>query len=362
MKHIGNKLAGLAVLASSLTNSRGGQLMNEYGQIQASSKRDAMAQIAEILAAQASGTQIVTASEAVKQEAAAKNRKEVLAAMIADKTGETTRKVGEQIAGTVNMNLDRMGFARNLMKYQPLEQGQRPEVYVQQKNVTAVLMSGPTQAQLQIVRDPVIFPKEVDITGRLVIEGRIINTSREDVLQRKFNEALEQIIVQEDIMFKTGLDTLIDATGQSSIHAGPGLTVGVFESGIELVRGFNMPLASILFASNMFSNFITNREFEDMIEPVSRLEILRTGTIGTWYGATVMTDGVREPTQKVLNAGEIYFFSSPEYVGEYTDRGGVQSTPLTVAETGVNGAGWHLVEYMSQALPNHRAVARTRLV
>lgn len=359
---IGKKVAGQTVVASQLLNSRGGRVMNDKGEIEASTTMDALRQMSEILSAMSNGTQIVTASEADKMEADKKKRQEVLSAMIADKSGETARAVGQEIAGTINTNLNRMGFMRQLMEYQELTQGQRPEVYVQDKNVTAAIMTGPTQAQLQTVKDPIVFPPEVDITGRLMIEGRVINVSREDILQRKYTEGLEQVLVQEDRMFKTGVDALVEATGQYSLHAGASVTPSMFESGMEMIMGYNMPPGAILFASSMFSNFITSRDFEGLIEPVSRLEILRTGRLGTIFGWAVMSDGTRERSQKVLDAGDIYYFSTPEFVGEYTDRGGVQSLPLTAAETGINGAGWHLNEYMSQVVANHRAVARTRLV
>lgn len=360
MKTLGKKVG--TVVSSALINSRGGRLMNDRGEIEASNRSDALQQIAEVLSALSNGTQVVTASEAEAIEAGRAKRKEVLAAMMADAKGDTLRAVGTEIAGTINTSLNRMGFARQLMTYQPLEQGQRAEVYVQEKNVTCAIMTGPTQAQLQIVRDPVIFPQEVDLTGRIFIEGKVLNTSREDILQRKYNEGLEQMLVLEDRMFKTAVDSLTAATGQQSLHVGTNVTPGMFESGMEMVIGYNMPPGAILFASSLFTNFITNREFETLLEPVSRLEILRTGRLGTLFGWSVMTDGTRERSQKVLDKGDIYYFSTPEFVGEYTDRGGVQSNPIGTGETGVNGAGWHLVEYMSQAAPNHRAVARTRMV
>lgn len=361
MKTLGKKLSESTVLSSDLLNSRGGRVMNDKGEISASSKHDMMQQMSEIMAALARGEKVMTVEEASAEEQKRKKRREVLSAVIADRDGPTAKKVGQEMAGVINQNLSRMGFARNIMRYETLEAGQRPEVYVQTKNVTAAVMTGPTQAQLQVVRDNTIFPPEVDITARLIVEGRVMNVSREDILQRKFDEGLEQVLVQEDKMFKVGVDTLTSAMNQVSTHVGLTVSPAVFEAGMSMILDWNMPMGSILFASNLWSNFITNRDFEDLIDPVTRLEILRTGRIGTWYGFAVMTDGVREPTQKVLDNGDIYFFSTPEYVGEYTDRGGVMSTPLGVAETGVNGAGWHLAEYWSQALPNHRAVARTRL-
>lgn len=346
------------VLASTVS-FRGARVFNDAGELNAASKSDALAMIAQVAAQLSAGDNIVTESEAETAATTRAERREVLAAIINDKTGETARTVGAEMAGTINESINREGLMRQLCQYAELEQGERPEVYVQQKEVVAAVMTGPTQAQLQVVRDNVIFPQEVDITERLIIEQRQINSTREDLLQRKYNEGLEAVMVGEDRMFKKACDALISKMGQQSLHAGANITTGAIESGISMITGFNLPLQAILFASNLWANMATNRDFENLIDPVSRLEIIRTGKIGQLWGADVLTDGVREPNLKVLDSNEIYYFASPEYLGEYTDRGGVQSVPLGPEHTGINGAGWHIAESLSLAIVNHRAVAKT---
>lgn len=349
------------VLASDVTH-KGAKVFTDSGEINASSKRDAIAVLSSVIEQISSGTQIMTSEEATlheKQVTARRARREALAAVISDQTGETARQIGLELAGTINESVQRQGFARQLLQYSELNQGERPEIYVQDKNVIASILTGPTQARLQVVRDNLVMPPEVDLTARLVVEGRQINTSREDLLQRKFDEGLEAILVGEDRMFKSGADALVENNGMKTIHAGSGVTTGVLESGISMITGYNLPLAGIMFSANLWANVSTSKEFENLFDPVTRLEIIRTGRVGTLYGASVMTDGTREPRLRVLSGNEIYYFSMPEFLGEYTDRGGVQSMPLTAAETGVNGAGWHLVEYFSMALVNFRAVAKT---
>jgi hypothetical protein len=39
----------------------------------------------------------------------------------------------------------------------------------------------------------------------------------------------------------------------------------------------------------------------------------------------------------------------------------VQSKPLTVAETSINGLGWHLVEPLGMGVYGERGIARIRL-
>lgn len=355
-----NKLG--KVLASTVKH-RGAQLFNDKGEMNAASKKDALAMLATAAQALSSGADLVNDDDYQAHTAsAAKVREEhrqILSAMMADQTGEVKRRIGAEIAGTVNTTISRMGFMRQLLKYETLVQGQRPEITVQDKNTVAAVLTGPTQVQLQVVKDPFIVVPEVSISARPYIETRVLNTARNDVLQEKFDEALENILVQEDKLFKNSCDQLVTAMDQVTLHTGNGVTPAVVRAGLSGITDFNLTPTTVLFASNLFTNLITSREWENLIEPVTRLEILRTGRIGTLYGLNVMTDGVREKTQKVLNNNEIYFFGEPQFLGEYTDRGGVTSVPIGPAETGINGAGWHINEELSQAVVNHRAVHKT---
>ena len=351
-----------AVLASEL-KFRGANVFTGDGEINAGSRRDALKMLATAAAALASGQELVTETEATAKEQAAKevaHRREVLAALTngSAEAREAAVTVGLEMAGSINESVNRVGFTRAITRFQDLVQGQRPEIYIQDKDVIAAILSGPVQARLQVVRDNVLWPPEVDITTRLIIEARLVNNTRRDLLAEKYAEGVEHVLVTEDRMWKKGADTLIDANNQETTHTG-GLVPAVLGDGLAMITGYNLPIETMLFSSHLFAQLITSREFEDLIDGTTRLEILRTGQFGTLYGATLLTDGTREPRQKVLNKSDIYYVSSPEFVGEYSDRGGVQAQPLTAADTGINGVGWHIVEYFALGLVNFRAIAKT---
>lgn len=352
-------------LASDITH-RGSKAFNDNGELNAASTRDAM----RMLASLAEGGQIagaLTDKEATAEEARAKEvaavarRREAVQEAMADTSGETHRDLGVELAGTINESTTRLGIMRQVLKFQNLNQGERPEIDVQDKNVTVVVSSGATQVQTQIVRDNYVSPPEVDIQARPFIEKRAIDRTRTDLLQRKLAEAEEQILVGEDRLFKIGVDRMIAAHNREAVHIGSEMSPDALGTGIDLITGYNVPLDKILFAANLWTKMMYSREFENLIDPVTRLEILRTGRVGSINGAQLLTDAYREPNQKVLNPNETYYFSVEDFVGEYTDRGGVESTPIGVAETGVAGLGWHLVESLSLGLVNHRGVAKTTL-
>jgi len=356
---------GTNVTLASNVKHRGSKVFSDDGHLNASSNKDAMQILASVIEQISKGATILTDNEAqtaALTEAARQERKAVMAAIIQDPKGSTHKKTAMSLAGTISETAARIGIMRRICQEGMVEQGQRPEITIEHRDVTAVVMTGPTTARLQVVRSPYIQPPEVSLTARIYVETREINQTRDDILQRKYNEAVDSIIVQEDRMWKAGSDALIDANGQGSTHVGTGITRGMMESGMASVTDWGLPLANILFSSNLFTNLHVNQDFENLIDPVTRLELVRTGFVGTLFGAAVITDGVREPTQRVLGKGEIYFTSLPQYIGEYTDRGGVDAQPIGSAETGVNGAGFHLNEEMSLGLVNHRAISRTRLV
>ena len=334
----------------------------------AGSRKDLLKMIHAATQALASGTDLVTTDEATAKEHAAKdlqNRMEVLTALTvggvsAAEKMELASTVGMELAGTIMESVNRIGFVRAICKFQDLVQGQRPEIDVQEKNVTAAVLSGPVQARLQVVRDNVLMPPEVDITARLIIEARHVNTTRRDLLNQKYAEGVEHVLVNEDRSWKAMADKLIAANSMETTHVGS-LTSAVLGEGIALISGYNLPVEGALLSSNIYSQLITSKEFENLIEGSARLEIIKTGKIGVMYGMALMTDGTREPRQKVLDAGDIYYVSKPEFVGEYTDRGGVRAEPLTAADTGINGVGWHIVEFFSLGMPNFRAVGKTSI-
>lgn len=358
-KKLGN---GAPIIASSLMH-RGSSVFDGAGNIQAGNKADNLKMIAETLQTLASGQEIVTEEEAATLEEMEASRREATAAILQDPKGEVARELADEIAGTVNMTVGKISYLRQILGYQPLSQGEIPEVEITNRKAVAAIMQGPTQCRLQVLEDADrIFPPEVDIEARIYVTRRRIDTSRRDVLQSSYQDAVEAVTIKEDRFVKVMADALVDSQGMGGTHIGSQTTPAAVEALVGKIMSYGLPVATILLPAARTANIMFSREWEDILEGVTRLELIRTGQIGTFFGATMITDAIAEKTTKVIEANEMYAFSTPEYVGEYTDRGGVRSTPIGVAETGISGAGFHLEEALSAAMPNHRAVSRVRFV
>lgn len=365
MKTIGKNRA--PVLASSVNlggKYAGASVYNDAGEINAATKQDALSIIAASMNIKGGIQVLHTENELEALEAASKERQErmdAVAAAVADKTGIVAAELGAEIAATIYQNATKLGFMRNFLVRQEVTQGQLPRVTIDRRDVGYAELTGPTQAQLQICRDYWIILPEWDLTVRIEIEGKRLAQSAEDILQEKFNQGLEAVLIGEDRAWKVGADLVIDSDGSMASIAVGSVTPSILKTGFTNLTGNGMSVSNIIFAAPLLGDVALDTGFGVIIDPITRLEILKTGNFGVLYGAKVWTDAVRDPRQKVLASNEIYLMADPRYVGAYSDRGGTTSKPLSAAETSINGLGWHINELLGMGVYGERGIARIRL-
>lgn len=323
------------------------------GELNASSVQDLLRQQIKFLEF-AADQGIVTASQAEARETGAAARREALLAAFSSK--EAHAELGEVLAADLYLAANREGFARRFLARQELSQGQIAQVRVRNKNVVGVVASSPSKTQTQIMRDNVHYPTEFYITARPFVEKREIDQSTADVLEEKYIEALEGIMVAEDrVLYKMVKATVGSENNQLNIIGtlNP-LSLSVLRN---TVTKWNIPATSLLVANDLWNDITSDSGFQQIIDPVSKHELLLTGQLATLLGMVVYSDAYRHPQHKVLNAGDMIVFGSPENLGQYTDRGGVTSEPIDSAIEGIPGRGWMLQESLSMVVANARAVA-----
>lgn len=347
------------VVASELRFGNGGlagtreRAIASNGELNASSKADLLAQIANLMAV-ASNQGVITDETANTRQAVAAQRRDALIAAFSSKDAHA--ELGEVFAEELYLAANREGFARRFLARQQLSQGQIPQVRLRMKNVAGVISTSPSKTQTQIMRDNVHYPTEFYITARPFVEKREIDQSTADVLEEKYIEALEGIMVAEDrVLYKMVKDTIGLENNMTTM-------VGTLNpSNLSTMRNqvtrWNIPSANLLIANDLWSDIVADTGFQAIIDPVSKHELLLTGQLGTILGMTIFSDAYRHPQHKVLSAGDLIIFGSAENLGQYTDRGGVDSQPIDSAIEGVPGRGWMLQETLSMIIANARAVA-----
>lgn len=327
------------------------RLVGGNGEINASSKLDLLRQSQRLMAAASEG-KVVTADEArVREETKKTNRQLIQAAM---RDPNTHRIVGEKLADSVYMTANRKGIMRRFLNKIDLKQGDIPRFPVRRKNVSAVMLTSPTRLETQIVTDRWLTPPELQLGTRLFVPQNEINQSNSDVLEEKFVEGLEAIMVTEDRLYYNMLQSIVGIDNERQVITGS-LTPLALMSARQQVTRWGLSAMYCWMASDLFTDMVGDTSFVTAIDPVARHELVMTGQIATMFGMTLISEAYRHPEHKVLDEGEFVIVSDPEMHGAYSDRGGVDSQPIDTTTERVIGKGWLITESMSQAIANSRS-------
>lgn len=332
--------------------------VGQNGEVNASSVKDLLNVNQRLMQATSAG-EVVTASTAAQREQSAAVNKQLLTAAFEDKNAH--RVLGERIADNIYMTANRKGFARRFLNRVELKQGDIPRFPVRKKNVTALLVSGPTRVEPQIAVDKWLTPPELQIVSRIFVPQNEINQSNTDVLEEKYVEGLEGIMVTEDRMWYNAAKQTIGIDNQQSIISGT-LSPLSLMSVRQGVAQFGLKPLYCLMASDLFVDIVGDSSFIQAIEPVARHELVMTGELAILYGMTLLSEAYRHPEHKVLNQGEFIVVSDPAFHGAYSDRGGVDSQPTDGVSERMMGRGWLLSESISMVIANSRSVSIGRRI
>lgn len=333
-------------------------LVGRDGHINANDKKD-LARVVSALMEVAKTNDVLTEQAALEREEAKNTRKEMLVAAFTNK--DKLAELAEVMTDELYITANRDGFMRRFLTKQELSQGQIPQVKMRMKNVMATVATSASHVETQLVRDNTFYPPEFYLMARPFIEQREIDRSNTDVLEEKFIETLEAIMVGEDRVWKRLADQSVGLANSFTNIVGTvtPLALGQFRN---QVTQWNIPARYWLIANDIYNDIIGDAGFQQLIDQVSKHDLLLTGELGTILGMTIVSDGFRHDQHKVLNRGEMYVIGDSMYLGQYTDRGGLQSQPIDATHEKLPGRGWQCVETMSIVLSNARAIAKGRRI
>lgn len=339
----------------------GEHLVGRRGEINASDKRDLLQNIAAMFDAMSRGEVRAGASEDVEltREQAMKQRREMLIAAYYDGDHRPFTNIGVAIGQDIYETANRDGFMRHFLLKADVQQGAIPRIRFAFKTQFGVAASSATQVQPLMVRSRFLLPPEFYVEDYLMIEEREISQSSGDILEEKLQEGQEAIMVQEDKVWKNLVDKLVGTANQQVNVIGT-FTPNALQVMRSQIVAQGLTAVNLVFASDLWNDFLTGSTFTQFYDPVSQYEIVQTGVIGRILGLTLISDAYRVPQLKVLNQGELYMTTDPQYHGAYTDRGPVVAQEINGQANGMGipARGWYLWEQLSVTVPNARSFVK----
>jgi hypothetical protein len=289
----------------------------------------------------------------------AEARDAVVSAYVQANSGDSRAwmELGQAIGTELYETANREGLMRRALMRADVVQGSIPRIPFAYKTSFAWEASSAAAIQPTLVRNKYLLPPEFYIAHHAWVEEREIYQSPGDILEEKLMEGQEAIMTREDAVMVRLFQAQVGGSNAPLTIVG-GFTpqnLGLMRS--ELLQ-WNLPATLLFFASNVLNDITTNTTFGTFYDPVTQYEVVQTGYIGRILGISLVTDAYRVPQQKVLNAGDIYLLTSPEFLGAYTDRGPVVANEVNASSSGhgVPARGWHLFETMSMTVANSRGL------
>lgn len=332
------------------------KLVGNNGEINAFDKKDMLRAIQEMASAISNGE--LYTEEAAEEVSAADRRAALIKAYNGDLKKEWA-ELGSGLAAELNERMEREGFMRALLTRADVSEGAIPRIRVRTPDVRAVVARGATMVVPQMVRGKYISADEFTISANPRVLELDTHQGSQDLLEEKFYEAQEQIMVTEDRLVRQLMDSAVNVLNPITYFSGS-LSPAALQNLRYMVNRWQLPATNLLFAMDLLNDFIAGNSFSTWFDPISKYEIIRTGRIGTLLGMNLITDGLREPNLRVLEDGEMYVTATPDYCGAYTDRGPVASEPRDSYDDGVAARGWYMREHISAVWANARSVSKAK--
>lgn len=273
-----------------------------------------------------------------------------------DRSGQSWQALGEVLGDEIWQTLGREGFARKTLLIKPLGKGETGRLRVRKKDVVAFFVTANPNVIASQVRQYYVYPPDFYLIGNIRIEDKEIEQASGDLLDDKYQDGLEQMLVREDNVWLTLARQA--APTDNDLFFFNTFTPTVFSEMRTQVARWGIPVTTAILAFDLWNDIIADTEFSSWFDPVSKHEIVLEGSLGSLLGVQLITDAFRHDTLKVLDAGEVFFLGAPQTLGGITQRKELMTQAVDGYAQGKPERGWFMEQIEGMSIVNARALTR----
>lgn len=326
-------------------------LFDNYGEVNASSLKDALTQIvkfASVLKDNRPSNFTLQSDPTFNDE----QRDEIVKRALTTTEGKVA--LGQAMANPIRRNLDYQGVARRVLVVDPLPQGALP-VYDRDIDVGAFVCSANGAVpESRVFGDRVTVP-EFEIVSNPTVRIREVKLRRFNVIDRAVQKAKQEIQAQEDGNIFTMLDFAGSTTGGGENTQQTVTATGLLRSDLlslkQQIDRWDLLTTKYLMNIVEFTdilNWVSSGGTLAELDPVTHREILQTGLYGRIWGADMIVS-------KMVPVGTVLATADPEFVGVMPIRQDIEVLPAD--EPKQVKLGWIVYELIGLAVVNPRGVA-----
>lgn len=319
---------------------------NEKGELNAYDNKEAGTRIASVLEKAGSLKTNMVRESILSNDV----RKRVLQAAATDP--ERGMKIIAQTMGEVVYKIvDYAGWARKILDYQPISQG---DIFRIPKDIDVLgwVVAGDGQTLVSQLKTRYVFPGEWKNTAFVEIDILDVMQANWDIFDRGVDRAAQQIMRGEDVRAVALLQRAARTVNDVVTYAT--LNLGVFEDVRYQVEKWRLTCDKFIISRHELTDVI--KTMSGQVDFVTQRELILAGYIGNILNAQIITSagvGVEE----VVPAGNIFAVTEGRYLGRLGERLALQSEPYNTLVRGELKKGVAQYEIIGQGIANSRAVA-----
>lgn len=325
------------------------KMFDQRGELNASSKAEAIDKISAILDGVADGT-YATKTASYGETLGVEESDAILKEAFSDPTSEGFRQVGQALLNPIKEVIDYEGLARKVLAPRTVKAGEVVR-YDKDVFVRAWVIAEDGQTPESVVEGKYFYPPEFEVTANPSIELKDKFRAQFDILARAQDRARQSIEHQEDVALMALLQTAGATVNPTSFFAT--LNVAALEALRYQVERHRLILSKYIIHRQEVSDLVN---IHNVFDPVTNRELIMAGFIGHILNAQIVTTAGTN-TFEILQPGQVKAVTSPEYLGGMPVRVELFSEPYNQFVLGNPRQGWFWYELISQLVVNPRGIA-----
>jgi len=345
--------------SGTISRSASTKLVGDNGEYNASSKSE-LINIMDAMVRQARAGDIYQDEGAVAASTSSWSQQgHLVQAALAEQRpadGGPFQVLGEVFTDSVAETMGRMGFTNKVFAQQDVAEGGTARVRIRQKDVTTWLMLSDAHTVESLIRQKYIYPRGYNLETLVLMEEAEIHEAGAQIIEEKYNDALEATMVRDDNITKFLLDQA--APTDNDVIAFNAFTPQVFVTLRNQIWQWSLPVPHALMAIDLWDDLFADADWARWYSPIEKHELAVEGKLGRLGDIELITDGFRYDTLQVLQPGEVYFLSSPATLGVKANMIALNSSVVDQRMLGRAVRGWFLFLRQATVLGNSRGVSK----
>jgi hypothetical protein len=266
--------------------------------------------------------------------------------------------LGEVFSDDIYETMGRTAFADKVLSHQNVAEQGIARVRIHRMDVVAWAMVSDGHVAESFIKQKWVFPKGFDLDAHIVMQEAEIHEAGAQLLEEKYQDGLEAIMVREDRILKYLFDQAAQAPNDELLFAS--FTPTSFTTLRQQVWDWGIPVPHMVMAIDLMNDLFADKDWQGWYSPIEKHELAMEGRLGKLGDIEILTDGLRYSTLRVLNQGEVYFLGAPQNLGTKSLMIPLNSTVVDQRVVGRAVRGWFLLQREALTVANSRAVSKGR--